>query len=140
MLLFLHHFWIKALPFLWIALGGAAGAVCRYGLTETIQKWLGTGFAWGTITVNLLGSFLIGLMFHAIATTGHLPHEVRFVVVVGFLGAFTTFSTFSLENVNFIRDGQYTTAALYIVLSTLPGVALCFAGMKTAHWLGSMMK
>ena len=137
---FLHHFWIKALPFLWIALGGAAGAVCRYGLTETIQKWLGTGFAWGTITVNLLGSFLIGLMFHAIATTGQLPHEVRFVVVVGFLGAFTTFSTFSLENVNFIRDGQYTTAALYIVLSTLPGVALCFAGMKTAHWLSCIMK
>lgn len=120
---------------LWIALGGALGASARYGLTEAMQKWLGPGFAWGTLSVNLLGCFLIGLAFHAMASVGALPHEIRFLAVVGFLGAFTTFSTFSLETVNFLRDGQFTAAAGYVLLSNAVGVGLCFAGLKTGHWL-----
>ncbi len=125
---------------LWIALGGAAGALCRYGLTETVQRWLGPGMAWGTLSVNLLGCFLIGLAFHFIASAGAVPHEVRFVVVVGFIGAFTTFSTFSLENLNFLRDGKYLTAGVYTGISVLAGVGLTFLGMRTAHWLAAMVK
>ncbi|MBN1943819.1 MAG: fluoride efflux transporter CrcB [Phycisphaerae bacterium] len=121
--------------FLWIALGGALGAMARYGLTEQVQKWLGPGFAWGTLSVNLLGCFLIGVAFHAISAVGPLPHEVRFLAVVGFLGAFTTFSTFSLEIVNFLRDGQFTTAAGYVLLSNIVGVGLCFAGLQAGHKL-----
>lgn len=120
---------------LWIAFGGALGALARYALTEAMQKWLGSGFAWGTLSVNLLGCFLIGLAFHAMSSVGALPHEVRFLAVVGFLGAFTTFSTFSLETVNFLRDGQFTVAAGYVLTSNLIGVGLCFAGLKTGHWL-----
>ncbi|MBN1554974.1 MAG: fluoride efflux transporter CrcB [Phycisphaerae bacterium] len=119
----------------WIALGGALGATARYGLTEGVQKWLGPGFAWGTLSVNLLGCFGIGFLFHGIASIGTLPHEVRFLAVVGFLGAFTTFSTFSLEVVNFLRDGQYATAAGYVLLSNVVGVGLCFAGWRTGHWI-----
>ncbi len=125
---------------LWIALGGAAGAVCRYGLTEAVQRWLGPGMAWGTLSVNLLGCFLIGLAFHWIALTGTIPHEVRFVAVVGFIGAFTTFSTFSLENLNFVRDGEYLTAAIYIGISVVVGIALTFLGMRTGHLITTMMK
>lgn len=121
--------------FLWIALGGALGAMARYGLTETVQKWLGPGFAWGTLSVNLVGCFFIGLAFHAISSVGPWPHEVRFLAVVGFLGAFTTFSTFSLETINFLRDGQFTVAAGYVLLSNLACVGLCFAGLRLGHWL-----
>jgi CrcB protein len=120
---------------LWIALGGALGATARYVLSDAIQRWLGAGFAWGTLSVNLLGCFLIGLSVHLISTVGTLPHEVRFLGVVGFLGAFTTFSTFSLETVNFLRDGQFTIAAGYILLSNLLGVGLCFAGIRLGHVL-----
>ncbi|MBN2321067.1 MAG: fluoride efflux transporter CrcB [Acidobacteria bacterium] len=120
---------------LWIAAGGALGAMARYGLTQGIQKWLGPGFAWGTVSVNLLGCFLIGLAFHAISSVGNLQHEIRFLGVVGFLGAFTTFSTFSLETINFLRDGQFTVAAGYVLISNLVGVGLCFAGLRTGHWL-----
>lgn len=121
--------------FLWIALGGAFGAMARYAMTESIQKWIGPGFAWGTLCVNLLGCFLIGVSIHVISSVGHFPHEARFLGVVGFLGAFTTFSTFSLETLNFLRDGQYTVAAGYVLLSNLLGVGLCFAGLKLGHVL-----
>lgn len=120
---------------LWIALGGAGGALCRFGLGEAVQKLLGPGFAWGTLTVNLLGCGLIGLAFHVISATGTVPHEVRFLAVVGFLGSFTTFSTFSLENLNFLRDGQYLTAAIYTAVSVLGGLGLCFLGWRVGHLL-----
>lgn len=119
----------------WIAVGGALGAVARYGLSEGIQKWLGAGFAWGTLSVNLLGCFLIGLSFPVISSVGNFPHEVRFLAVVGFLGAFTTFSTFSLETINFLRDGQFAVAAGYVLVSNFLGVGLCFAGMRLGHLL-----
>ncbi len=120
-------------------MGGAAGALCRYGLTEVVQRWLGPGMAWGTLSVNLIGCFLIGLAFHCIASTGTIPHEVRFVAVVGFIGAFTTFSTFSLENLNFLRDGDYLTAAIYTGISVVVGIALTVLGMRAGHLIATMM-
>jgi CrcB protein len=125
---------------IWIGLGGAAGAIARYAMTEWTQRILGPGFAWGTLCVNLLGCFLIGLAFHVIAAAGALPHYVRFLVVVGFLGAFTTFSTFSLENVNFVRDGKISAACLYVAVSNAAGIALCFAGLRLGHWLHPLVK
>jgi CrcB protein len=89
--------------------------------------------------VNLLGCFLIGLAVHLIFLQ-KLPHAVSFLVVVGFLGAFTTFSTFANENMEFLRDGAWGAAALYVLLSTVGGVALCFAGFLLGHQLHAVLK
>ncbi len=124
--------------FLFIALGGALGAMSRYGLSNVVQRWCGVGFAWGTLTVNLLGCFLIGLAYHLAAST-FVPSGVRFFIVVGFLGAFTTFSTFSLENVEFLRDGDLTISAVYILASNLLGVVLTFAGLLLGHRIHSLL-
>lgn len=121
-----------------IAIGGACGAVCRFGLSEVLQRLGGAGFAWGTLAVNLLGCFGIGLAYH-LAATNLVPAAVRFALVVGFLGAFTTFSTFSLETVDFLRDGQFTTASLYLLLSNLLGVGLTFAGLALGHRIHAVM-
>ena len=125
--------------FLFIALGGAFGAVSRFGLSNVVQRWCGAGFAWGTLAVNLLGCFLIGLAYHLAATT-LVPAGVRFFVIVGFLGAFTTFSTFSLENVEFLRDGAFTTAGIYILASNLIGVVLAFTGFLLGQRIHDLVK
>ena len=125
--------------FLFIALGGAFGAVSRYGLSNIVQRWCGAGFAWGTLAVNLLGCFLIGLGYH-LATTTLVPVGVRFFVIVGFLGAFTTFSTFTLENVEFLRDGMFTTAWIYILASNLIGVVLAFTGLALGQRIHDFVK
>lgn len=125
--------------FLFIALGGAFGAVSRYGLSNIVQRWCGAGFAWGTLAVNLLGCFLIGLAYHLAATT-LVPSGVRFFVIVGFLGAFTTFSTFSLENVEFLRDGMFSVAAIYILVSNMMGVVLTFTGFVLGQRIHGFMK
>jgi fluoride exporter len=117
-----------------IAIGGACGAMCRFGLSEALQRLGGAGFAWGTLAVNLLGCFAIGLAYHLAATTA-VPAALRFALVVGFIGAFTTFSTFSLEIAEFLRDGQFTTAGLHLLLSNLAGVGLTFAGLALGHRL-----
>jgi len=111
-----------------IAGGGAAGAVARYWVSGRVYAWLGTGFPWGTLAVNVAGSFLIGLL--AILLVERLPYsaEWRSLLVVGFLGAFTTFSTFSLETLTLIEQADYAKALANAVMS----VVACLA----ATWLG----
>ena len=111
-----------------IAAGGAAGAVARYWLSGRVYAWLGTGFPWGTLAVNVAGSFLIGLL--AILLVERLPYsaEWRSLLVVGFLGAFTTFSTFSLETLMLIEQTEFAKAGANAVVSVLA----CLA----ATWLG----
>lgn len=111
-----------------IAGGGAAGAVARYWVSGRVYGWLGTGFPWGTLAVNVAGSFLIGLL--AILLIERLPYsaEWRSLLIVGFLGAFTTFSTFSLETLALIEQADYAKALANAVLS----VVACLG----ATWLG----
>lgn len=111
-----------------IAGGGAAGAVARYWVSGRVYAWLGTGFPWGTLAANVAGSFLIGLL--AILLVERLPYsaEWRSLLIVGFLGAFTTFSTFSLETLALIEQADYAKALANAVLS----VVACLA----ATWLG----
>jgi len=111
-----------------IAGGGAAGAVARYWVSGRVYGWLGTSFPWGTLAVNVAGSFLIGLL--AILLIERLPYsaEWRSLLIVGFLGAFTTFSTFSLETLALIEQADYAKALANAVLS----VVACLG----ATWLG----
>ncbi len=115
-----------------IALGGAVGAVLRYALGGPAHAWLGAGFPWGTLAVNLLGSFAIGLATALFEASAPSP-EVRLAVLTGGLGAFTTFSTFSLESLRLIQDRQLSLAAVNVVGSCLAGLALVYLGLAAGR-------
>jgi CrcB protein len=117
-----------------IALGGAAGSVARFGtgslLATTTERTL---FPWGTLAVNLLGCLLIGYLnglmdLDMIRQIRHIPDEYRWLLVVGFLGGYTTFSTFGWESAALLRHGRHARAAAYILANNVIGIALVLAG------------
>jgi len=115
-----------------VAAGGAAGSVARY-LTGTLTvRW--TGWPWGTLTVNILGGLLMGLLIGTLALRGGAGHErIRYLAAVGFLGGFTTFSAFSLEVANMIERREMTGAAVYSLVSVIASVVAVFAGLMLAR-------
>jgi len=118
---------------LWMALAGALGTLARYGfslLTAPIAR--GTGFPIGTLLVNVLGSFLLGFIF-GLALTRVSSHDLRLVVGVGFLGAFTTFSTFELETYRLLTERAYGMAAMYVFGNLVLGFAAVVAGQALAE-------
>lgn len=112
-----------------IAIGGALGAMCRYGVTNIIYMFIGRGFPYGTLFVNILGSFLMGICYAIITEHTNIKSEYYLGIVVGFLGAFTTFSAFSLETINLIETSQNLKAVLNILFSLTFCVFSCFLGM-----------
>ena len=111
-----------------VAMGGAVGATGRYLVMGWIGQWLGHGFPWCTFTVNLLGSFVLGALVEISALAWSPSPELRAFLVVGVMGAFTTFSTFSLDAVTLIERGDLGPAAGYV----LGSVVLCVLGF----WAG----
>lgn len=118
-----------------LAAAGAAGALCRYGLSGLVQSAGGARFPWGTLVVNIAGCFLAGALFTLFETRWGLSGEARLIVFVGFLGAFTTFSAFMLETANLARDAQWLAAAGNMVLQNGLGAAALFAGLVVARLL-----
>ncbi|PID42117.1 MAG: fluoride efflux transporter CrcB [Proteobacteria bacterium] len=115
-----------------IAIGGALGAIARYSLVGWISEWLGKSYPYGTWLVNILGSFLIGVAYIFVIEKFHATPEIRSLAMVGFLGAFTTFSTFSLETVSLLQNGRVITAVLYVSSSVTLCVMATAAGMMLA--------
>lgn len=114
-----------------VALGGAAGSVGRWLVGGWVQGVAGTGFPWGTLTVNVVGSLLLGFTatwLHQTAGSEHLRH----LVAVGFIGSFTTFSTFSFEALELVRDGAWWRAGGYTVGSVVVGLAAVAVGAALA--------
>lgn len=111
-----------------IAAGGAAGAVLRYWTSTGVHRLTGAGFPYGTLIVNVLGSLLIGLLYVLLVERLALGAHWRAALLIGVLGAFTTFSTFSIETLNLLEQGEQLKAALNIMLS----VVLCLG----AAWMG----
>lgn len=116
-----------------IALGGALGALSRYYLSVAVERFNTGAFPLGTFTVNVLGSLLIGAFFVLFMEKLHLVDTWRPVVVIGFLGALTTFSTYSLDALLLIQQGNYNTAFLYIIGSVLVCLLAAFTGMQLAR-------
>ena len=104
-----------------LILGGALGTLARYGLAGITYRVLGANFPYGTLAVNLTGCFLIGFLVVLTETKFLLGPNARFLLMVGFCGAFTTFSTFILESANLIRDGETLRALLNVVGSVVLG-------------------
>jgi CrcB protein len=102
-----------------IAIGGAGGALARHWMANLVHDAASSKFPFGTLSVNLLGSFCIGILYVLIVERGLVHPDWRSVSIVGFLGAFTTFSTFSLETIALLENGQPSLALGYVVLSVM---------------------
>ena len=113
---------------LYIALGGIAGTLSRYGLEGWIQSRTATGFPLGTLTVNLSGSLLLGFILRVATGTTLISPDLRAALTIGFCGAFTTMSTFSYESVALLTDGDYLRAAVYMGATILGCVAAVMLG------------
>ncbi|MFO7656772.1 MAG: fluoride efflux transporter CrcB [Bacteroidales bacterium] len=111
-----------------IGTGSFIGGVLRYLIAEFVQTRHLTSFPIGTLTVNLIGCFIIGIVF-GLADKGNLTQEWRLFLATGLLGGFTTFSAFSIETIGMLRDGQFWSAAAYIFLSVILGLFVAFLGI-----------
>jgi fluoride exporter len=118
-----------------VAIGGASGSVARYLTGIAMTRWLGTAFPWGTITVNIVGSFAIGLLAELVARKLSAPMEMRLLLVVGFLGGFTTFSSFSLDTLSLIEKGEGLGALAYVGASVILSLAAAFGGLALGRSL-----
>jgi len=118
----------------YVALGGALGALARYGMSGWVYDRMGESFPWGTLVVNLVGCLVLGVAIRWLQVTALAP-EVRPFLTIGLLGAFTTFSTFSYETVALLQEGQWLRAGLYVGASVALGLIAMVAGMALATTL-----
>ncbi|HEX6867540.1 MAG TPA: fluoride efflux transporter CrcB [Candidatus Limnocylindrales bacterium] len=117
------------MPILLIALGGAAGAVSRYLVDTWVSERAASAFPWGTFVVNVSGSFVLGLLFALAVEADVLPAGIRLPVMVGFVGAYTTFSTLMLESWVLVESGAIPFALANLVGSTVVGVVALVIGL-----------
>ncbi|SBS27413.1 Putative fluoride ion transporter CrcB [Marinomonas spartinae] len=120
--------------YIMIAMGGALGALSRYGMTRWINTYWHHHFPFATMLINILGCFLMGVAFVIIGEKMQSLEPYRPLVMVGFLGAFTTFSTFSLEIIALINMEAWLSAVSYLLLSCLLGIAAVAGGIFLARY------
>jgi fluoride exporter len=121
------------LTYAWVALGGALGSMARFWMADAVAALTGPTFPWGTLGINVIGSFVIGLVFALTGPGGrfNVPSDARIFVMVGICGGFTTFSSFSLQTLQLLQDGAVLRAGGYV----LGSVALCLLFV----WLGALL-
>lgn len=123
--------------FLWVAGGGACGAMARYATALLAQRWVGGNFPYGTVIPNMVGCFLMGLLF-ALSTRGIAlqQEQAKLLLLVGFLGSFTTFSSFALDSVLLSREQSVSMMLFNIGFQNILGVALAGLGIWLVHQIG----
>ncbi len=123
------------MEYLYVGIGGVFGAITRYGLSKWVgQRWKGD-FPLATFCINITGSFILGLLIVVFSTAGPSVTYLKDLTTAGFLGAFTTYSTFTYEIVNLIENGEKGTAVKYFLASIIVGLTAAFLGMTLAECL-----
>jgi CrcB protein len=118
-----------------VALAGAIGTLSRAGLTSVVQRALGERFPWGTLVVNVVGCFLFGLAYALIAERARSIEAARLIVLTGFMGSFTTFSTYAFDVGKLAETGRTLAAVANLLMQNAAGVALLFAGLALGRAL-----
>jgi CrcB protein len=118
-----------------VAIGGALGSVVRYALSSWIFDITSHKFPYATLIVNVAGSFVMGILFVLIVERAVLPAEMRSLLMIGFIGAFTTFSAFSLDALGLWQNGHVLMSVIYMIAT----VILCLVAISTAIWLTRLM-
>lgn len=126
---------ISTLGWFAIAAGGALGAVSRFAMSHQVYEWLGRDFAWGTLSVNVVGSFIMGLLAVLLVDKFAVSTELKAFIMVGFLGAFTTFSTFSFETLQYLQIGELSKAFLNMFVSLTSCLIAVWLGVLAARQL-----
>jgi CrcB protein len=121
--------------FLWISFGGALGTGARYLISGWALKILGPSFPYGTLAVNVLGSFLVAGLMYAGTETAALSAGARVVLATGVMGGFTTYSTFSYETMMYLQHGAWGLAALNVLVTVLGCLGACLLGWAAAQWI-----
>ena len=121
---------ISGYKVLLVMVGGSLGAASRYGVGLLTARLWGTGFPWGTLAVNLAGCFVIGLLFALADRSRLLTPDLRLLLITGYLGALTTFSSFSLETVNAGRAGLALQSLTNILINNVGGLTLTYLGLR----------
>jgi len=115
-----------------ISVGASAGALSRWGTVLLMQRWFGAGYPWATLVVNAVGSFLLGFLVIWFLDKTHLSDLLRLLLTVGFLGSFTTFSTFSVETVRLMEQGSITMSLIHTIGSVVLCIFMAWLGMLLA--------
>lgn len=118
-----------------IAIGGAGGALARHWMSNLVHDAASSKFPFATLSVNLLGSFCIGILYVIIVERGLVHPDWRSVFIVGFLGAFTTFSTFSLETIALLENGQPAIALGYVLLSVVTCISAVWLSVSLTRFI-----
>lgn len=121
--------------FLWVGLGGFAGSIARYALGVWIYDRMGTRFPYGTFVINITGCFLIGVILTVLDSRVGVPPAWRLAIPIGFIGAYTTFSTFEYETFRSVQGGQASIGLLNIALSVIVGYFAVWLGVMAARTL-----
>lgn len=119
--------------------GGALGTLARYALSGMTHRVMGPVFPWGTLVVNMTGSLFIGIIW-ALGEGSGMPGYMKTFLFIGFFGGFTTFSSFSLETMNLLRDGQSLLAAFNILANNIFGILMVFSGFISTRWFITLFK
>ena len=122
---------------IYLITGGAIGTFCRYAMVQMIQRGAQTLFPWGTLCVNLTGSLLIGVIWGVLEPL-QSDNPLRLFLIIGLLGGFTTFSSFSMETIVLFKAGEIKNALLYIFSSNIGGIALAYGGYLLASYCKSI--
>ncbi len=123
------------MEYVFVGLGGVLGALSRYGLSRWVgQRWRGA-FPLATFIINITGSFVLGLLYVVFFRAGAGYASLKYLTTTGFLGAYTTYSTFSYEIVNLVQDGENLTAAAYFAASVAVGLLAAWAGILAAQMM-----
>jgi CrcB protein len=121
--------------FLWICLGGAAGTGARYLLSGWLLRTLGPGFPWGTLAVNVIGSFLLGLLMQIAIATSLLSPTLRLTLTTGVMGGFTTYSTFNYETLQYLQQNDWPAAGTNVAVTLVVCLAAGALGVLSGRLL-----